>query len=143
MIHTAAQKAKTLQAKADAEGDLQDTTSTRDADQKYLSNTVAMCEQKAADFVSRQPPRSGELEAIAKAIEIVSGAALRGKAEKHLPTLLQSSASLAQLRADAASPVQAKVAQYLQAQARPPNSRVLSALAVRVRNDPPSRRRRR
>ena len=32
-------KAETLQSKADAQGDLQDTTSTRDADQKYLALT--------------------------------------------------------------------------------------------------------
>jgi len=43
-------KAKKLQAKADAEGDLADTTSTRDADQKYLDDLVATCEQKSSDF---------------------------------------------------------------------------------------------
>jgi len=42
---------------------------------------------------------------------------------------------LAQLRADR-SPTQARVAQYLQDQARQLNSRVLSALAVRVADDP-------
>merc|ERR1740121_3139058 len=45
-------KAKTLQAKADAEGDLEDTTTTRDADQKYLDDLTATCEQKATDFES-------------------------------------------------------------------------------------------
>ena len=43
-------KAKKLQAKADAEGDLADTTSTRDADQKYLDDLVATCEQKSSDY---------------------------------------------------------------------------------------------
>merc|ERR1740123_1035096 len=46
-------KAKKLQAKADAEGDLTDTTTTRDADQKYLDDLTATCEQKATDFESR------------------------------------------------------------------------------------------
>merc|ERR1719240_2560002 len=41
-------KAKKLQAKADAEGDLQDTTTTRDSDSKYLSDLTATCEQKAS-----------------------------------------------------------------------------------------------
>merc|ERR1719482_940777 len=36
-------KAKKLQAKADAEGDLTDTTTTRDADEKYLADLVATC----------------------------------------------------------------------------------------------------
>ena len=34
-------KAKTLQAKADAQGDLTDTTTTRDADAKYLTDLTA------------------------------------------------------------------------------------------------------
>jgi len=130
-------KAKKLQAKADAEGDLQDTITTRDADQKYLDDLAATCEQKASDFESRQQLRAEEIEAIEKAIEIISSAAVSGNAEKHLPTLLQAKASsLAQLRADSRSPTQARVAQYLQEQARQLNSRVLSALAVRVADDP-------
>jgi histone H3/H4 len=129
-------KAKKLQAKADAEGDLQDTITTRDADQKYLDDLTATCEQKAADFESRQQLRAEEIEAIEKAIEIISSAAVSGNADKHLPTLLQAKASsLAQLRSDR-SPTQARVAQYLQDQARQWNSRVLSALAVRVADDP-------
>merc|ERR1712039_1016803 len=47
-------KAKKLEAKADAEGDLAETTETRDADQKYLDDLTATCEQKSADFQSRQ-----------------------------------------------------------------------------------------
>merc|ERR1719352_187327 len=133
----AATKAKKLQAKAEAEGDLQDTITTRDADAKYLADLTATCEQKAADFESRQQLRAEEIEAIEKAIEIISSAAVSGNAEKHLPTLLQAkAASLAQLRADSRSPTQERVAQYLQDQARHLNSRVLSALAVRVADDP-------
>jgi chromosome segregation ATPase len=130
-------KAKKLQAKADAEGDLQDTITTRDADQKYLDDLTATCEQKASDFESRQQLRAEEIEAIEKAIEIISSNAVSGNADKHLPTLLQTkAAALAQLRADARSPIQARVAQYLQEQGRQLNSRVLSALAVRVSDDP-------
>jgi len=130
-------KAKKLQAKAEAEGDLQDTITTRDADQKYVDDLTATCEQKASDFESRQQLRAEEIVAIQKAIEIISSGAVSGNAEKHLPTLLQVKvSSLALLRADARSPTQARVAQYLQDQARQLNSRVLSALAVRVADDP-------
>merc|ERR1719229_499534 len=66
------EKAEKLQAKADAEGDLTETTTTRDADVKYLADLTATCEQKASDFESRQQLRTEELEAIAKAIEIIS-----------------------------------------------------------------------
>merc|ERR1719333_665417 len=108
----AALKAKQLQAKADAEGDLTDTTTTRDADVKYLAEMVATCEQKAEDFVSRQQLRREELEAVQKAIEIISANAVAGNAEKHLPTLLQTEGtSLSQLRADGRSPSQERVAQ--------------------------------
>merc|ERR1719281_1895870 len=59
-----------------------------------------------------------------------------GNAEEHLPTLLQQRKALAQLRSGAVSPAQQRVAAYLQSQARHLNSRVLSALAVRVADDP-------
>jgi antitoxin component HigA of HigAB toxin-antitoxin module len=128
-------KAKTLQSKADAKGDLEDTTSTRDADQKYLNDLTATCEQKAADFESRQQLRAEEIEAVEKAIEIISSGAVSGNADKHLPGLLQKPA-LAQLRADTSSQNQARVAAYLQKRADTLGSRVLSALAVRVEADP-------
>merc|ERR1712224_669533 len=130
-------KASKLQAKANAEGDLEDTTSTRDADTKYLTDLTATCEQKASDFESRQQLRAEEIEAIEKAIEILASSAVTGNAEKHLPTLLQAKGkALAQLRSGAISPAQQRVAQYLQDQARNLNSRVLSALAIRVADDP-------
>merc|ERR1719231_1838273 len=133
----AAEKAKKLQAKADAEGELEDTITTRDADVKYLADLTATCEQKATDFESRQQLRAEEIEAIEKAIEIISSAAVQGNAEKHLPTLLQvKSSTLAQFRSDGRSPTQSRVAEYLQERARSLNSRVLSALAVRVSDDP-------
>ena len=101
-----------MQAKADAEGTLEDTITTRDDDAKYLEDLVATCEQKAADFEQRQNLRAEELEAIGKAIEIVSSGAVKGNAEKHLPSLVQSMTGLMQLRADGRSPTQARVAAY-------------------------------
>merc|ERR1711862_903502 len=46
---------------------------------------------------SRQQLRAEEIAALEKAIEILSGAAVSGNAEKHLPSLLQG-AALAPLR---------------------------------------------
>ena len=43
-------KTKKLQAKANANGDLEGTTSARDADVTYTKDLVATCEQKAGDF---------------------------------------------------------------------------------------------
>jgi len=128
-------KAKKLQAKADANGDLKDTTSTRDADSKYLADLTATCEQKASDFESRQQLRAEEIVAIEKAIEIISSGAVSGNANKHLPSLVQTS-SFAQLRSDLSTQAQARVANFLQARANKLNSRVLSALAVRATDSP-------
>merc|ERR1719399_818911 len=57
-------KAKALQAAADAKGDLQDTTSTRDDDPKYLSDLTATCEQKSGAFAERQQLRADEITAV-------------------------------------------------------------------------------
>jgi len=129
-------KAKKLQAKADAEGELTDTTSTRDADQKYLSDLVATCEQKATDFESRQQLRAEELVAIEKAIEIISGNAVAGNAQKHLPTFAQEAPALVGLRSFSERATTDRAAAFLQSRARQLQSRVLSAVAEKVSADP-------
>merc|ERR1719248_547893 len=129
-------KAKALQAAADAKGDLQDTTTTRDDDSKYLADLTATCEQKSSDFAARQQLRAEEIAAVEKAIEILSSGAVSGAAEKHLPALVQAKSSFAQLRSVAQNPNQLRVAAYLKGQASRINSRVLSALAMRVADDP-------
>jgi len=133
----AADKAKKLEAKATAEGDLADTTDVRAEDQKYLDDLTATCEQKATDFESRQQLRTEEMEAIDKAIEIISSGAVAGSAEKHLPGLVEVS-SLVQLKSSEVPQLksQERVAQFLQARAGQLKSRVLAALAVRVAEDP-------
>jgi len=129
-------KAKKLQAKADAEGSLSDTSSTKDDDVKYLTDLTSTCGQKASDFEERQQLRTEEIEAIGKAVEILSSGAVAGNAEKHLPSLAQKGTSLVQLRGLAASQPQQRAADFLLAQGRRLDSRVLSALAVRVSDDP-------
>merc|ERR1719424_1158398 len=83
-------KAKKLQSKAEAESTLDDTTATRDDDQKFLDDLVATCAQKSSDFDSRQTLRGEEIVAIEKAIEIISSGAVSGAADKHLPGLMQT-----------------------------------------------------
>merc|ERR1711920_996980 len=129
-------KAKKLQAKADAEADLAETTATRDADQKYLDDLTATCTQKAADFASRQQLRSEELVAIEKAIEIISSSSVSGNADKYLPTFLQVRSSSAMLRSDLSATTRSNLVSYLSEQGKKLNSRVLIALAQRVQDDP-------
>jgi DNA repair exonuclease SbcCD ATPase subunit len=133
---SAEEKATKLQNKADASGDLKDTTGTMEEDKKYLADLTATCEQKASDFESRQQLRAEEIEAVEKAIEIVSSGAVSGNADKHLPGFIQGSGSaFAQLRTSTQA-TQMKVAAFLQAKAEATGSRVLSLLAERVESDP-------
>jgi len=134
-------KSKKLQGAADAKSDLQDTTSTRDDDSKYLGDMTSTCELKASDFESRQSLRADEIVALEKAVEILSSGSVSGAAEKHLPSLLQVRSrhtSFAQLRTATSGqdPNQMRVAAYLNDQAQRLGSRVLSALAVRASEDP-------
>jgi tetratricopeptide (TPR) repeat protein len=80
--------------------------------------------------------RAEEIEAVEKAIEILSSGAFSGNSEKHLPQFVQTKTSLVQLRSAAQNPNQARVAAYLKSQASRIHSRVLSALATRVEEDP-------
>mmetsp|Transcript_71799 Transcript_71799/g.118915 ORF Transcript_71799/g.118915 Transcript_71799/m.118915 type:complete len:673 (+) Transcript_71799:59-2077(+) len=131
-------KTKTLEQKAIDEGDKADTTSVKKADEAYLADLTATCSEKASSFASRQKLRAEEIVTITKAIEIISSAAVAGSADKYLPSLLQKKQGpvLAQLRASSATNTQMRVAQYLQAQAKRLNSRLLLAFASRVADDP-------
>jgi len=131
-----ATKAKRLSDKATAEGDSADTAAMKADDEKYLADLTATCDQKAADFAKRQELRQGELDAIAKAIEIMGSEAVAGSGAKHLPTLVQKGTALAQLRSQSMSPVQKAVAGFLSDKARSSNSRILSLIAIKVSEDP-------
>jgi len=134
-----ATRAETEQAKAEAEGDKAQTEADKAEDEKYLEETLALCAQKSADFESRQKLRSDELDAVNKAIEIMSSDAVTGSGEKHLPQLAQVGVSLAQLRSSIASeqsPLQARIASFLEGRAQHLNSRVLALAAQRVAADP-------
>merc|ERR1719162_566677 len=106
------------------------------ADQKYLSDLTGTCQQKASDFEMRQQLRAEEIDAVSKAIEILSSSAVAGNAQKHLPSLAQKATALAQLRAHAVSRPQQRAADFLMEQAHRLDSRVLSTLAVKMADDP-------
>merc|ERR1719335_1573465 len=62
-------KAKTEEDKATNEGELADTSSSKAADEKFLADLTAECEQTAIDFEARQKTRQEELDAIGEAID--------------------------------------------------------------------------
>merc|ERR1719502_2365748 len=122
----AAEKAKKLQAKAEAAATMQDTIATRDDDAKYLADVTATCEQKASAFTDRQKLRTDEIAALEEAINILSSDSVSGAADKHLPGLVQTkSAALAQLRSSDMNPSQSRVAAFLSLKSKELNSRIL------------------
>jgi len=133
-------RAKLLEDAAAAQAEMEETMATRDEDKKYLSNLQATCAAKGDQFESRQQLRAEEIVAIEKAIEIIQGETVKGYAEKHLPTLVQTQSSghsLAALRSEVQAPhAQKRVADFLRRQAGKTGSKMLSLLATRVEADP-------
>merc|ERR1719473_1323168 len=129
-------KAKKEQQLADAQGDKADTEAAKAEDEKYLQELRDMCHTKTQEYNARQELRAGEQEAIGKAVEILGGGAVSGAADKHLPGLLQTGSSFAQLRSSTVTPVQQKVAAFLQDRAEQVNSPILSLMATRTGDDP-------
>jgi len=132
-------RAQTQESKAEAEGDLAQTTADRAEDQKYLDDTTALCTQKTSDFESRQQLRADEITAISKAIEIIGSQDVAGSGDKHLPALMQiqkKGGALAQLRSTQESPALQKMVSFLNEQAHKTGSRVLSELALSAQANP-------
>eukprot|EP00933_Yihiella_yeosuensis_P081924 TRINITY_DN95617_c0_g1_i1.p1 TRINITY_DN95617_c0_g1~~TRINITY_DN95617_c0_g1_i1.p1 ORF type:complete len:672 (-),score=219.21 TRINITY_DN95617_c0_g1_i1:262-2277(-) len=130
-----------LQEASTRAAELQDTKATKADAESYLAGVKKSCDEKATDFKSRTELRKGELEAMAKAIELISGGleAETRQSSKLSGLLLQKSAtvSLAQLRsARARNPAQEKAANYLQAMAEKMDSSLLSSAAERLEADP-------
>jgi hypothetical protein len=131
-----AKKAKTKAQReedaAEGKGNLADTTSARDEDQKYLEDLNAQCVQKSNDFEQRQQLRAEELEAIQKAISIIQSPEVSGASQKHLG-LAQSFALRASQPTD---PAKQNVVAYLQGRANKLQSHMLEMLAAQVSADP-------
>merc|ERR1719436_784965 len=98
-------RADTQKAKAESEGDLADTTKERDEDQKYFDDTTALCQEKTADFESRQALRAEEIKTLKIAIDVIASDTVAGAGERHLPRELALSqrAALTQIASSAVS----------------------------------------
>lgn len=134
-----AMRSKTKELKAEAEGDLTQTTKDRDEDHKYLDEMTALCEVKSNDFASRQQMRKEEIIALEKAIDIISSKTVAGAGEKHLPSLLQkpcATVALAQVRNGQQNPAQERASAFLAERARESGSRLLSEASQRLVSDP-------
>jgi hypothetical protein len=126
-------KAKTLETEAMAKGDTADTEASLAEDEKFLADLDSECKSKSFDYEQRQIVREGEIEAIDKAIGIMSGDEVAGA---NAYTLIQKPTSFAQLRSATRNPVQDAVATFLQQQADKTGSKLLSLVAAKAGSDP-------
>jgi len=132
-------RADTQAAKAEAEGELADTEKARAEDQTYLDDMTALCNQKAADFASRQELRAQEIGALQKAIEVISSKTVAGAGETYLPSasfVQRRVSALVQVKSGESSPWQQRAASFLADAAQSSGSRLLSEAAQRVAADP-------
>lgn len=128
-------KGKKLQQKAQLEGNLDTTKTTKAADETYLKDTTATCDQKASDFGERQKLRVEELEAVNKAIDVMGSSSVSGNEKKHLAksfVQVSRATSLASLRSNGKlnKDVQDKVVSFLQNEADRLQSTVLAKLVA-------------
>mmetsp|Transcript_59024 Transcript_59024/g.104884 ORF Transcript_59024/g.104884 Transcript_59024/m.104884 type:complete len:695 (-) Transcript_59024:71-2155(-) len=115
-----------LQNLAEAKASLEETTSVRVDDKKYLDDLQAECKLKSADFAERQRVRSMEVDAIVKASEVLKTVALVQSSARPAGTVL------AALRASREPSGEEKALQFLQDKARQLQSRTLDRFLQHV-----------
>mmetsp|Transcript_47420 Transcript_47420/g.106671 ORF Transcript_47420/g.106671 Transcript_47420/m.106671 type:complete len:665 (-) Transcript_47420:114-2108(-) len=131
-------KAKTAGASAKAKGEIVDTKRDLAADQALLADMTATFQAKTEVFHENQKVRKDELEAIGKAIELLSSPPVAESYSTHInlvqagkpTTLLQMRSSKRRVAA------RQRVAEYLMKRGGALSSRTLTALASKVAENP-------
>jgi hypothetical protein len=132
-------KAQRAADAAEAKANLADAKANLAETEKFLADLTSTFHQKTEAYKANQIVRAEEIEAIAKAIEIISSSAVKGSAEKHLPTLVQSSKAVSLLQVSRSSrrtSAKDRAAEFLRDRAEKLGSKVLSLAALRVGFDP-------
>lgn len=129
-------KTKRASESAKAKGDLASTRNELAEDEKTLADMTATFEAKTETFNANQVVRKDELEAISKAIEIISDPTVAGSYKEHI-NLAQTKTSLLQVRsAKSRANSRHRVAAFLQKKGRMLSSQVLKDLAKEVESNP-------
>jgi len=129
-------KAKRAKASAQAKADLASTQTELAADEKTLADMKATFAAKSDQFKANQVVRTDELEAIGKAIEIISDPSVAGSYGKHV-NFAQTQTSLLQVRS-ARSRVSSRqrLVTFLSRKAALLSSTELKNLAAQVESNP-------
>jgi len=114
----------------------QATEGVKAENEKTLSEMTTECTEKRLSFQEKQQLRAEEIEAIAKAIEILSSSEVSGNAEKYLALPQRKGASLAQAGSLRASGVHRRVREFLEHEGERLKSQRLVMLAEKVMADP-------
>lgn len=135
----AATKAARTAESAKAQGVLADTVKELAEEKQFLSDIQVTFKSKAVTFKANQQVRKDELQAIAKAVEIISSPDVASSYAEHinLAQLATRGTALVQTRsANTRSAVCQKAAALLQGRARALSSTVLASIAEQVATNP-------
>merc|ERR1719335_1738985 len=113
-------KAQRAADSAEAKGKLADAKALLEETEKYLADLKATFQAKTAAYETNQKVRAEEIEAIAKAIEIISDPKVSGAADKHLPGLVQKAKAVSLLQVSRSSErvsVRQRAAEFLRQRA--------------------------
>merc|ERR1719203_648555 len=110
-------------------------------DENTLSETKTECREKSLSFEEKQKLRVEEIEALQKAIEILSSPEVSGNAEKHLAMAQRPSVPTVLLQAAGGSTeqnqgVHRRIRDFLAAEGQRLHSQSLTLLAEKVMADP-------
>lgn len=131
----AATKADLSAKSAEANGDLERTKVSKAADEKTLAEMLSVHEQKTEMFKGNQEVRTMELEALNKAIEIISSPSVSDSYAGHVnlaqkPSFLQTQSTSERVL------LKQRAAELLRKQARVLSSRTLAAVASEMAANP-------
>jgi C4-type Zn-finger protein len=132
----AAAKASTAAASAKAKGELADTKASLAETQTVLRDMKAEFKSKTATYEENQKVRAGELEAIAKATEIMSSPEVAGSYKKRINLAQVSPASFLQMSTARQMSLQQKAAAFLQKRAGASHSATLARLSAQIMASP-------
>merc|ERR1719240_1615022 len=127
-------KAKTASESAKAKGDLADTKTSLAADQATLAEMTSIFEEKSGVFKQNQEVRKLELEAIAKAIEIISNPNVADSYAGHIK--LAQTNFLQMASSSRRALVKDRAAEQLKKAAAALKSKTLMALATEMKANP-------
>jgi len=130
-------KARSAAEAATAKGDLADTKSSLADAEKFLSDMKSTHAVKSSTFEANQKVRQDELEAIGKAIEIMSGDNVSGSYGKHVNAqLVQEPKKVAlgflQLHSSSRQALRTDAVMFLKTQAKALKSKTLAAFAAKL-----------